>query len=568
MAAELFGFAFRPNEMAKKEEENKKSFVQKTELDGAIEINQGQAAGGSYATYVDLGSSAKNQTDLIMKYRQAELQPEVDRAVDDIVNEAIVLDENESAIDINLDDLKGYNNSVKKAIKEEFDNILALLDFNNNGYDIFRRWYVDGMIFFHKIVDVQKPQDGIKELRYIDPRKIKKMRQNRINRDERTGAVIYKKAEEFYIFNSKGIDSQSQSHVRISGDSIAYVPSGIVDPRTNNVISYLHKALKFINNLRMLEDASVIYRLSRAPERRIFYIDVGNLPKLKADQHLKDMMTKHKNKIVYDAETGTVRDDRKFMTMLEDFWLPRREGGKGTEITTLPGGENLGEMSDIEYFRRETLKALNVPIGRMESDTPFNVGRSSEVTRDEIKFSKFVSRLRVKFSTLFDDVLFTQLRLKNIINSKAQWEEIRDQINYDFRFDNFYSELKETEIFRERLNLAADADPFVGKYFSIEYVRKRLLRQTEDEIAIIDKQIKAEMEDDGDQFDIGGPGQAGGVAPQTHGKNEYDAEPPAPNRPPQSNQDEELNEALIEFLDQIGKMNDTDAKISLSNSNI
>ena len=520
MSAELFGFSIRPSEQAQKEEENKKSFVQKTELDGAIEVSQG--VGGGYATYVDLGGAAKNQTSLIMKYRQAELQAEVDRAVDDIVNEAVVLDENESAVDINLDDLEGFSKKSKDAIREEFNNVLSLLDFNNNGYDIFRRWYVDGMIYFHKIVDVTKPQDGIKELRYIDPRKIKKMRQNRTAKDQRTGATIYRKPEEYFLFNPKGIDSQDETHIKIAGDSIAYAPSGIVDPRNNIVISHLHKALKFINQLRMIEDASVIYRLSRAPERRIFYIDVGNMPKIKADQHLRDMMNKHKNKIVYDAETGQIRDDRKFMTMLEDFWLPRREGGRGTEITTLPGGENLGEMTDIEYFRRETLKALNVPMGRMESETPFNVGRSSEITRDEIKFAKFVSRLRVKFSIIFDDILFTQLKLKNIINSRAQWEIIREKINYDFRFDNFYAELKETEIFRERLNLAVEADPFVGKYFSIEFIRKKILRHTEEEIEEIDKQIEKEGSNADDQFDVGGPGEPGGVAPQTHGKNNYD----------------------------------------------
>ena len=551
---ELFGFSIRPNPKDQKEEENNKSFVQPTSLDGAHDVTPGSGMG--YATFMDLGSTAKNQTALIMKYRQAELQPEVDKAIDDIVNEAIIMDENEAPVSINLDNLK-ESVGVKKKITEEFNYLMGLLDFNNNAYDTFRRWYVDGMIYFHKIVNVEKPDDGIKELRYIDPRKMKKVRNVKTKKDERTGVVTYLPPEEFFLFNPKGIDSNSQTHVKIAGDSITYVPSGLVDPKTNNVIGYLHKALKPINQLRMLEDATVIYRLSRAPERRIFYVDVGNLPKFKAEQHLKEMMTKHKNKIVYDAETGIVRDDRKMMTMTEDYWLPRREGNRGTEITTLPGGENLGEMTDVEYFMKQTLKALNVPVGRMDNETAFNVGRSSEISRDEVKFAKFVSRLRVKFSVLFDDIMFTQLKLKNVVSSKKQWQQIREKINYDFRIDNFYAELKETEINRERLSLANDIDPFVGKYVSMDYVRRHILRMTQEQIDAEDKQIKKEMEDSGDQFDVGGPGDPGGVAPHTHGKNDYDAPQAGDDGDQRENLEEkELSRALTNLVDKLAEDNE------------
>jgi hypothetical protein len=519
---QFFGFRINPSDVVSKAEESKKSFIAKVEQDGAVEISP--ALGGSYGTYVDLEGSAKNEANVINKYRSMSMQPECDSAIDDVVNEAIVLDENENAVDVNTDKLE-QPDSIKTAITEEFKVIMKLLDFNNEGYDIFRRWYVDGRLYFHKVIDVDDPKQGIKELRYVDPRKIRKMRKPRTKKDDRTGVTVHLKADEFFIFNPKGISANQTQNVKIAPDSIAYVVSGLLDPRTNMVMSYLHKAIKPLNQLRMLEDATIIYRMSRAPERRIFYIDVGNLPKIKAEQYLNEMMTRHKNKLVYDAQTGQIRDDRKFMTMLEDFWLPRREGGRGTEITTLPGGNNLGEMTDVEYFHKKALQAMNVPEGRMASETAFNVGRSSEITRDELKFAKFIARLRNKFTKLFDDLLCTQLILKNIIKSKAEWEELKEGVNYDFRVDNHFDELKNTEIWHERLNLANDVDPFVGKYVSVEWVRKTVLRMTEDDIKEEDKRIKDEMGNEDDQFDVGGPGEKGGVAPHTHDDDDQEQVP-------------------------------------------
>ena len=493
MALELFGFRIgRKEEEQKLKDENLKSFVPPSLDDGAVEI----AAGGAYGTYVDLEGSAKSEAELVTRYREMSLQPECDSAIDDVVNEAIVYNEKEPAISIVLDDLKGVGAGIKKKIHEEFDNILRMLNFTTNSYDTFRKWYIDGRLYYHLVIDESNPRAGIQELRYIDPRKIRKVKMPIKKKDEKTNTILTKGYLEYYIFHPRGINRSNQG-LKISKDSICYCHSGLLDQRMLLVLGHLHKAIKPLNQLRMLEDASVIYRLARAPERRIFYIDVGNLPKIKAEQYLRDMMVKHKNKLVYDASTGEVRDDRKFMTMLEDFWLPRREGGKGTEITSLPGGQNLGEMEDIEYFKRKLYKALNVPVSRMEAENNFNLGRASEITRDELKFTKFISRLRNKFTTLFDQLLETQLILTGV-TTRAEFREMREHIHYDFLEDNHFSELKNAEIMGDRLRLLGEVDSFVGRYFSQEYVKKYILHMNEDDIKREADLIKKEADDSPD----------------------------------------------------------------------
>ena len=490
MALELFGFRIgRKEEEQKLKDENLKSFVPPSLDDGAVEI----AAGGAYGTYVDLEGSAKSEAELVTRYREMSLQPECDSAIDDVVNEAIVYNEKEPAISIVLDDLKGVGAGIKKKIHEEFDNILRMLNFTTNSYDTFRKWYIDGRLYYHLVIDESNPRAGIQELRYIDPRKIRKVKQPIKKKDEKTNTILTKGYLEYYIFHPRGINRSNQG-LKISKDSICYCHSGLLDQRMLLVLGHLHKAIKPLNQLRMLEDASVIYRLARAPERRIFYIDVGNLPKMKAEQYLRDMMVKHKNKLVYDAQTGEVRDDRKFMTMLEDFWLPRREGGKGTEITSLPGGQNLGEMEDIEYFKRKLYKALNVPVSRMEAENNFNLGRASEITRDELKFTKFIARLRNKFTTLFDQLLETQLILTGV-TTRAEFREMREHIHYDFLEDNHFSELKNAEIMGDRLRLLGEVDSFVGRYFSQEYVKKYILHMNEDDIKREADLIKKESDE-------------------------------------------------------------------------
>ena len=489
MAVELFGFT-----IAKSKEEQAantvKSFVPPAHDDGAVEV----AAGGVYGTYVDLEGTTKSEADLVSRYRTMAMQPECDSAIEDIVNEAIVID-NAMPVDIMLDDLE-YSDSIKTKIREEFYNVLKLLDFNGKGYDIFKQWYIDGRLYYHLMVNEKKPREGIKELRKIDPRKIKKIREKITTTDPRTKITIEKGYNEYFIYYPKGISSQAgtQTGIKVSTDAICHITSGVSDPNNQFILGYLHKAIKPLNQLRMLEDATVIYRLSRAPERRIFYIDVGNLPPAKAEQYLANMMAKHKNRLVYDASTGEVRDDRKFMTMLEDFWLPRREGGRGTQIETLPGGTNLGEMDDVDYFRRKLYKSLNVPVTRMESENQFNLGRSNEITRDELKFSKFIKRLRTRFTHLFDELLEVQLVLKGIINRK-DWPKIRENLSFEFSHDNYYSELKEAEILRERLNLANEIDTFVGRYYSLAWIRKNVLHMSEEDIEEMDKEIQAEEED-------------------------------------------------------------------------
>ena len=489
MAVELFGFRIGK---AEEQKDSVISFAPPEPDDGSLTIAQG----GVFGTTVDLEGTAKNEAALVTKYREMTLQPECEKAIDDVVNEAIVGDTKEQTVQIVLDDTD-LSSSIKTRLNEEFDEVLSLLKFNTKSYNIFKDWYVDGRLYYHIMIDTKNPRAGIKELRYIDPRKIKKVRMEKRddkNPNQITQTILHKKYDDFYIYQPTGIGSNNEG-VKIAPDSIAYCHSGVLDNRNYMVLSYIHKAIKPLNQLRMLEDATVIYRLARAPERRIFYIDVGNLPKGKAEQYLRDMMQKHKNRLVYDAETGAIRDDRKFLTMLEDYWLPRREGGRGTEITTLPGGQNLGELDDVIYFRRKLYEALNVPISRLETDNQFNMGRASEITRDELKFSKFISRLRMKFSELFFILLEKQLLLKGTM-TKAEWNDIKDKIYFDFLEDNHFSELKEAEIMENRLRILSDVDQHLGKYYSSAWIRKNILHQTEDDIADIDKEIEAEKETD------------------------------------------------------------------------
>ena len=481
--AELFGFKIT---RAKDEGE---SFTLPTSDDGTIEV----AGGGFFSSVLDTDGRDKTENDLIRRYRDIAIQPECDSAIEDIVSEGIASNEYDAPVALRLDRLE-YSTKVKKRIHEEFDRVLQLLDFNVKGHDIFRRWYVDGRIYYHKVIDKKDPRKGITELRYIDPRKIKKVREVIKDRpDPVTGIDKRKQTLEYYLYNEKVTDNSAtpQTALKITKDSVAFCPSGLVDQTKGSVLSYLHKAIKPVNQLRMIEDALVIYRISRAPERRIFYIDVGNLPKIKAEQYLKDVMSRYRNKLVYDASTGEIRDDRNHMSMLEDFWLPRREGGRGTEITTLPGGSNLGEIDDIVYFQRKLYRSLNVPISRMEAEQSFSLGRSTEITRDELKFSKFVQRLRKKFAALFQDILRTQLVLTGVI-AEEEWDTIKEHIQYDYLQDGHFAELRDTEILRERVEMLGQVEPYVGNFFSKAWVRKHILHQTQDEIDEIEKEIEDE----------------------------------------------------------------------------
>jgi len=465
---------------------------------------------GFFGSYVDIEGIYKTEYDLIKRYRELALQPEADSAIEDIVNEAIVSDTNDVPVEINLDNLNA-SDGIKDKVRKEFRHICDLLDFDKKAHEIYRNWYVDGRIYYHKIIDLKKPEEGIQELRYVDALKMRYVRQQKskkqdqikINTGNSPDPMDYKfpEIEEYFIYNASGkyptgnINATGASQgMKIARDAITYCTSGLVDRNKGSTLSYLHKAIKSINQLRMIEDSLVIYRLSRAPERRIFYIDVGNLPKVKAEQYLRDVMMRYRNKLVYDANTGEIRDDKKYMAMLEDFWLPRREGGRGTEISTLPGGQNLGEITDIEYFKKKLYRSLNVPPSRMDGEGGFNLGRSSEILRDELKFTKFVGRLRKRFSRMFDDMLKTQLILKNIITPE-DWEIMSEHIQYDFLYDNHFSELKETELFNERITVAAAAEPYVGRYYSQDYVRRRILRQTDMEILEQDELMKKEIAD-------------------------------------------------------------------------
>ena len=486
--AELFGFQIT---RVKKTEDPKQSFTTTQADDGTQTV----AAGGYFGQYLDMEGTAKSEADLIRRYREISLHPECDMAVEDIVNEAVVANELKESVRVDTENLP-YGKDIRRRIESEFSDILKLMNFNTKGHDIFRRWYVDGRIYYQKIIDRNSPTLGITELKYIDPRKIKKIREVRKTRPEGAKNLeIVDEFVEYYLFNEKGVSgTTSGGGVKIAPDTISFCPSGLVDQQKNIVMSYLHKAIKPVNQLRMIEDAVVIYRIARAPERRIFKIDVGNLPKVKAEQYLRDVMARYRNKLVYDASTGEIRDDRNYMSMLEDFWLPSREGGRGTDISTLPGGQNLGEIADIEYFQKKLYRSLNVPVSRLESTQGFNLGRASEITRDELKFTKFVQRLRKKFTELFNDLLKTQLILKKVI-SEEDWHTISHNLQYDFLQDGHFAELKQSEMMRERIQLVNEMRDMVGKYFSVEYMRKNVLKQSESEIAEMDKQIKQEIED-------------------------------------------------------------------------
>ena len=501
--AKLFGFSIEPSESKSK---TVLSPVPPNNGDGVDNF----IASGFYGSYVDIEGAYRNEHELLKRYREMAIHPEVDNAVEDVVNEAIVSDLYDSPVEIELSNVSA-SDKLKDIIRKEFRYIKELLDFDKKSHEIFRNWYVDGRLYYHKVIDIKKPEQGIKELRYIDPSKMKFVRQEKklrkgaegidLSRTSETSKVLYPEIEEYFVYSPKpnfpiGMASgaSGQKGIKMAKDTVTYVTSGLVDRNKGSVLSYLHKAIKALNQLRMIEDSLVIYRLSRAPERRIFYIDVGNLPKVKAEQYLRDVMNRYRNKQVYNAQTGEIRDDRKFMSMMEDFWLPRREGGRGTEITTLPGGQNLGELSDIEYFQKKLYRALGVPESRIANDGGFNLGRSSEILRDELKFTKFVGRLRKRFANLFSDMLKTQLILKNIITPE-DWEIISDHIQYDFLYDNQFAELKESELMNERLGTLASIEPYIGKYYSVDYVRRKILRQTDTEIREIDEQIEKEIAD-------------------------------------------------------------------------
>lgn len=510
--AELFGFEIK----RKVEPLDIPSFTPKAADDGAMVV----AEGGVYGTFVDLDGAVRTEAELVNKYREIAMHPEVEMAIDDIVNEAIVADPKKEIVSLNLDDLE-QPDKIKKMILEEFDNIVDLLEFNQHAYEIFKKWYVDGRLLYHAMIDEKNPREGIKELRYIDPRKIRKVRtqkKRRVSKD--SNITVPQTGEEFYIYNEKGFsktagvpnnvapfqDTGAQG-LKIAVDSIVNVSSGLVNVNGDLVIGYLQKAIKPLNMLKAMEDSLVIYRISRAPERRIFYIDVGNLPKPKAEQYLRDVMTRFKNKVVYDSTSGEIRDDRKHMTMLEDFWLPRREGGKGTEITTLPGGQNLGQMDDVTYFQNKLYKSLNVPIGRMDPSAQYSFGRATEITRDEVKFAKFVTRLRMRFSDLFTRILEKQLILKGIITSE-DWAEFKTNFKYEYAEDNHFAELRNTEILRDRVSMLRDIDDYTGKYYSHEWIRRNVLYQTEEDMKEIDEQIAAEVDNPQyNQPEIGPDGQ-------------------------------------------------------------
>ena len=491
--AELFGFSIQKaqKDMGPRE----KTFTDPSPDDGTIDI----AGGGFFSSVLDTDGRERNDLDLIRRYRDISMQSECDAAIEDIVNEGIISNLNDIPVNIDLTNLP-YSDKIKRRMRAEFVEVLRLLNFNEKGHDIFRRWYIDGRMFYHKVIDNKDPQKGLHSLRFIDPSKIRKVRETKKDPDPSVNGVeMIKSVEEYYIYSDKGFASAggqgSDQGIKIAADSIVYVPSGLVDNNTGRVLSYLHKAIKPVNQLRMIEDAIVIYRISRAPERRIFYIDVGNLPKVKAEQYLKDVMNRYRNKLVYDATTGEIRDDRNHMSMLEDFWLPRREGGRGTEITTLPGGSNLGEIDDIVYFQRKLYRSLNVPISRLEAENGFSMGRASEITRDELKFTKFVQRIRKKFTPLFTDLLKTNLLLKGVI-SPEDWPRMQEHIQYDFMEDGHFAELKDAELLNDRIQTLDGIQSYIGTFFSKEYVLKKVLNMTDAEIQEMRAQMKKELETD------------------------------------------------------------------------
>ena len=542
--ARLFGFSIEDTE---KTPPGVVSPVPPNKNDG----NESYISSGFFGSYVDIEGVYRNENELIRRYRSMALYPECDSAIEDIVNEAIVADSNDSPVSIELSNLNA-SDGIKKKIRDEFRYILELLDFDKKAHEIFRNWYIDGRLYYNKVIDQKNPSEGIQELRYIDSAKMKYIRQvkkqnnNGLTRTEKDNPQAYNfpELEEYFIYTPGGNNQYGgspQKGIKMTRDSITYCTSGLVDRNKGSTLSWLHKAIKPLNQLMMIEDSLVIYRLSRAPERRIFYIDVGNLPKMKAEQYLRDVMQRYRNKLVYDANTGEIRDDKKFMSMMEDFWLPRREGGRGTEITTLPGGQNLGEITDINYFQKKLYRALNVPETRLQGEGGFSLGRSSEILRDEVKFSKFVGRMRKRFSEMFSDMLRTQLILKNIITPE-DWEYMNDHIQYDFLYDNHFSELKDAELLRERLTLAEQTQQYVGKYYSNDYVRRHVLRQTDEEIIEQDELIEKEIESGAlpdpamqaiDPMAGGDPAMGGGTPPPpTRGSAPLDPEAPEPSETP------------------------------------
>lgn len=482
----LFGYEFKKVEEF--QPESVKTFTPPMQDDGAVTIQ----TGSYYGTYVDLDGAVRNEIELITRYREMSMQPELETAIDDIVNEAIVMEDSGTSVEINMDELKEAPEKVKKKIKEEFEYILKLLNFGNMGHEVFRRWYVDGRLNYHGVIDEAKISEGLRELRYIDPRKIRKIREIKKGRDPITGMELIKDEQEYYLYNERGvIGTHSNLGTKIAPDAIINVNSGLMDAKRSMVLSYLHKAIKPLNQLRMMEDATVVYRISRAPERRIFYVDVGNMPTIKAEQYLRDIMVKYRNKLVYDQQTGEIKDDRKHLSMLEDIWLPRREGSKGTEISTLPGGQNLGQMDDVKYFEEKLYKSLGIPVSRLQQGTGFSLGRSTEITRDELRFHKNIQKLRNKFSQLFDDALRIQLVTKKICSAE-EWDEFKENIWYDFKSDNNFDELKDAELLSNRIAILQAVDPLIDRYFSIEWARKKIMHLTDDEIKEIDKQKEAE----------------------------------------------------------------------------
>lgn len=521
--ANFFGFEIRrkdPEEVQDKQP----SFAPEVNDDGAVVV----AAGGAYGTVVDLQGAARTEAELVTKYREISMHPEVERAIDDILNDAIVYAEKEKVVQINLDDVK-LSANIKKLITQEFDNVMALLDFERSGWDVFRRWYVDGRIYYHIIIDITKPADGIKELRYIDPRKLRKIREIQRKRDKQSQTTTVKTYQEYFVYNDRGFQNKAGEigtasavqGLKIAPDSILHVTSGVLDPNNTVVLSHLHQAIKPLNQLRALEDATIIYRISRAPERRIFYIDVGNLPKMKAEQYMRDMMIRHKNKVVYDASTGEIRDDRKFMTMLEDFWFPRREGTRGTEITTLPAGQNLGELADVEYFQKKLYESLNVPPTRLQSENTFVFGNNQEMARDEIKFTKFIDRLRARFNQVFLVALEKQLILKNIM-TEDDWKNVVADIKFDYAKDNYFEQQKQSAVLRDRLSTLQQLDPYIGKYYSHTWVRKHILYQSDEDIEEMNEEMVGEQSNPlyqqvvdqpmGDEVQPGKPPPASNVA--------------------------------------------------------
>jgi len=491
--AELFGFSIQKAQ--KDQGLSGKTFTDPTPDDGAIEI----AGGGFFSSVLDTDGRERNELDLIRRYRDISMQSECDAAIEDIVNEGIISNLNDIPVNIDLTNLP-YPDKIKRRMRAEFSEVLRLLNFNEKGHDIFRRWYIDGRMFYHKVIDNKDPQKGLQQLRFIDPTRIRKVRETKKDPDPSVNGIeMVTKVDEYYIYSDKGFaaaGSQGNDQgIKIAADSIVYVPSGLLDNNSGRVISYLHKAIKPVNQLRMIEDAIVIYRISRAPERRVFYIDVGNLPKIKAEQYLKDVMNRYRNKLVYDATTGEIRDDRNHMSMLEDFWLPRREGGRGTEISTLPGAANLGEIDDIVYFQRKLYRSLNVPISRLEAENGFSMGRASEITRDELKFTKFVQRIRKKFTPLFVDLLKTNLLLKGII-SPEDWPRMQEHIQFDFMEDGHFAELKDAELLNDRIQTLDGIQSYIGTFFSKEYVLKKVLNMTDAEIQEMRDQMKKELETD------------------------------------------------------------------------